>query len=152
MRSSATFASAYQMRQLFVSLLLFNSISNLLEIWNTFKQDMSDDFLYQARLTNRDRMYDQGIFNQSLRSIRVSLQSNGRDLNDFQLPIPPDMLPGEGDVLIDEERSKYDLTLQAHIRYTNVLLLNGHQLLAYNMIIGSPSSKSKHPMTYSMTE
>jgi len=56
MQSSETFASAYQMRHLFVSLLLFNSISNPLELWNTFKQDMSDDFLYQARLTNRERM------------------------------------------------------------------------------------------------
>jgi hypothetical protein len=137
MQNSATFASAYQMRHLFVSLLLFNSISNPLELWNTFKENMSDDFLYQARLMNRARMFDEGIFNQSLRSIRVSLQSNGRDLNDFQLPIPPDILHGEGNVLIDEERSKYDLTLQAQIRDTNVLLLNEHQQLAYNMIIDS---------------
>ena len=137
MRSSASFASAYQMRQLFVSLLLFNSISNPLELWNSFKEQMSADFFYQARLTNRERMYDEGILNQSLRSIRLSLQSYGRDLNDFQLPIPPDMLPGEGNVLVDEERGKYDLRLQAQIHDTNVLLLNEHQQLAYNMIMDS---------------
>ena len=137
MRCSASFASAYQMRQLFISLLLFNSISNPLELWNRFREEMSADFFYQARLTNRERMYDEGIFNQSLRSIRVSLQSNGRDLSEFQLPIPPDMLPGEGNLLIDEERGKYDLRLQAQIRDTNLLLLNEHQRLAYNMIIDS---------------
>ena len=47
------------------------------------------------------------------------------------------MLPGEGNVLIDEERGKYDLKVQAQIRDTNVLLLNEHQQLAYNMIIDS---------------
>jgi len=46
-------------------------------------------------------------------------------------------LPGEGNVLIDEERSKYDLTVQAQIRDTNVPLLNDHQLVAYNMIMDS---------------
>ena len=82
-------------------------------------------------------MYDEGIFNQSQRSIRLSLQSYGRDLNDFQLPIPLDALPGEGNVLIDEERSNYDLRLQAQIRDRNVQLLNEHQKFAYNKIIHS---------------
>ena len=49
MQSCATFASAYQMRHLFASLLLFNSISNPLELWNRFKERMSDDF---SRTTN----------------------------------------------------------------------------------------------------
>lgn len=52
-------------------------------------------------------IYDYGTFNQALRSIRLSLQSNGIDLNNFQLPISPDLLPSEGNVRIDEERSKY---------------------------------------------
>lgn len=110
MQTSATFASADQMRYLFVSLLLFNSIGNPLKLWNTFKQDMSDDFLYQAQITIRERIYDDGIFSQALRSIRLSLQSNGRDLDNFLLPILPELLPGEGNVLIDEERRKYDLS------------------------------------------
>ena len=108
-----------------------------MELWNRFKERMSDDFFYRARQTNRERMYDEGIFNQSLRSIRLSLQSYGRDLNDFQLPIPLDALPGEGNVLIDEERSNYGLRLQAQIRDRNVQLLNEHQKFAYNKIIHS---------------
>jgi len=137
MRTSATFASAFQMRHLFVSLLLFNSISNPLDLWHAFKQAMSDDFLYQARLTNRERTYDEAIFHQALRSIRLSLQSHGSDLIDFQLPIPPEVMPGEGNVLIHEERSKYDLALQAQIRDANVLLFNEQQRIAYNMIMDS---------------
>jgi hypothetical protein len=137
MELASTFASAHQIRHLFVSLLLYNSVSNPLQLWDTFKEHMSDDFLHQARNTNTEQVFDEQVFNKALRSIRVCLKSSGRDLADYQLPIPADLIPGEGNVLIDEERGKYDPVFQAQLRDTRVPMLNDQQQIAYNMIMNS---------------
>ena len=79
------------------------------------QEHMSDDFLHQARNTNMEQVFDTQVFNKALRSIRVCLNSRGRDLADYQLPIPAHLIPGEGNVLIDEERGKYDPVFQAQM-------------------------------------
>ncbi len=42
-------ASASCLRALFVTLLVFNVVANPLALWEHFKEDMAEDFLYQAR-------------------------------------------------------------------------------------------------------
>jgi hypothetical protein len=42
-------ASASCLRALFVALLVFNVVANPLAWWECFKEDMAEDFLYQAR-------------------------------------------------------------------------------------------------------
>ncbi len=42
-------ASASCLRALFVALLVFNAVANPLALWQRFKEDMAEDFLYQAR-------------------------------------------------------------------------------------------------------
>jgi len=42
-------ASASCFRALFVALLVFNAVANPLALWERFKEDMAEDFLYQAR-------------------------------------------------------------------------------------------------------
>ena len=137
MELASTFASADQLRHLFVSLLLYNSLSNPLQLWDTFKKELSEDYFYQARNRNRDQEHGEQIFNKALRAIRNCLKSNGRDLADYQLPIPADLVLGEGNVIIDEERSRYDHIIQQEVRDTSVPMLNEQQQLAYNMIMNS---------------
>ncbi len=41
-------ASASCLRALFAALLVFNAVANPLALWERFKEDMTEDFLYQA--------------------------------------------------------------------------------------------------------
>jgi hypothetical protein len=49
MEEAASMASASCLRALFVALLVFNVVVNPLALWEHFKEDMAEDFLYQAR-------------------------------------------------------------------------------------------------------
>jgi hypothetical protein len=44
----ASMVSASCLRALFVALLVFNDVANPLALWERFKEDMAEDFLYQA--------------------------------------------------------------------------------------------------------
>ena len=99
---------------------------------------MSEDFFVRhAHRTNNARYYGDGIFSHALRSINMLLRSNGRSLEQFQLPIPRSLLPGEGNILIDEERSKYNANAQSRFRDVHVPKLNEQQTLAYETIMQS---------------
>jgi hypothetical protein len=49
MEEVTNMASASCLRALFVALLVFNDVANPLALWEHFKEDMAEDFLYQAR-------------------------------------------------------------------------------------------------------
>jgi hypothetical protein len=49
MEEAASMASASCLRALFATLLVFNVVANPLALWECFKEDMAEDFLYQAR-------------------------------------------------------------------------------------------------------
>ncbi len=48
MEGAASMASASCLMALFTALLVFNAITNPLALWERFKEDMAEDFLYQA--------------------------------------------------------------------------------------------------------
>jgi len=49
MEEAASMASASCLRALFVASLVFNVVANPLALWERFKEDMAEDFLYEAR-------------------------------------------------------------------------------------------------------
>jgi hypothetical protein len=49
MEEAISMASASCLRALFAALLVFNAVANPLALWERFKDDMAEDFLYQAR-------------------------------------------------------------------------------------------------------
>jgi uncharacterized Tic20 family protein len=49
MEEAASMASASCLKALFATLLVFNVVANPLVLWECFKEDMAEDFLYQAR-------------------------------------------------------------------------------------------------------
>ncbi len=49
MEEAVSMASASCLRALFAALLVFNAVANPLALWERFKDDMAEDFLYQAR-------------------------------------------------------------------------------------------------------
>ena len=135
METASTFAHPIQLRNLFVTILLYNSVSDPPSLWNQFRECMSEDFLHRARRTDNARDYDNGVFSHALRSISMSLRSNGRSLEQFHLPLPTSLLPGEGNIQIDEERSKYNSNAQSIFRDTFIPKLNEKQMVAYQTIM-----------------
>jgi len=49
MEEVVSMASVSCLKALFVALLVFNAVANPLALWERFKDDMAEDFLYQAR-------------------------------------------------------------------------------------------------------
>jgi hypothetical protein len=49
MEEAVSMASASCLRALFTALLVFNAVANPLALWERFKDNMAEDFLYQAR-------------------------------------------------------------------------------------------------------
>jgi hypothetical protein len=49
MEEAVSMASASCLRALFAALLVFNAVTNPLVLWERFKDDMAEDFFYQAR-------------------------------------------------------------------------------------------------------
>jgi len=58
----------------------------------------------------------------------------GKTLEDFELPIPAQLI-APGDVVVSEERAKYNVTRQAQQLARDVPLLNQHQRSIYNNVI-----------------
>jgi len=141
MSEACTFSFPTKLRELFINILLFNEIAEPVTLWNSFKDQMSEDYLYQARqmTNNANRQLDDEIFFQTLRAIDRLLITNPhpRTLMDFGLPVPPPLLPYEGNLLVDDERARYDLEEQATLTEQYTSTLNEEQKHAYDVILHS---------------
>ena len=102
---------------------------------------MSDDFLHQARQlpNNAARQFDEDIYFHTLRAIDALMATNPhpQSLSDFGLPVPPPLQPYKGNLLVGEERARYDRNHLARVRDECVLKLNPHQREAYDTILHS---------------
>jgi hypothetical protein len=78
-------------------------------------------------MTNNERQFDDGIFNHTLIFINNNLKTKGHTMEEFHLPQPVILLQGEGDMLVDQERAKYNIAQQSVLPDTNVPLLNEQQ-------------------------
>jgi hypothetical protein len=82
-----------------------------------------------------NRQLDQAILDHGLREVEQLLQAQGgKTLEDFELPIRA-QLAALGDVVISEERARYNVTRQAQKLARDVPLLNQHQCSIYDNVI-----------------
>ncbi|XP_042980082.1 uncharacterized protein LOC122310265 [Carya illinoinensis] len=123
-------ASLYQMpsnlRQLFATILVYCNPTNPRYLWEHFEQDMSSDFQLTEDSQSNVRM-------QVLRSISMTLESMGRDINSFQL-LDRNIHFDEDEFLsreIDDELAVFipeeDLTAST--------LLNREQQIVYSLVL-----------------
>nr|GEX32834.1 DNA helicase [Tanacetum cinerariifolium] len=89
-------ATSPELRKLFVQILMFCEVSNLISLWHMFWKDMSDDILRRLSKTlhlpqiekTEAKMKANVLFD-----LEAMLNSNSKSLKDFGLPMPPqDML------------------------------------------------------------
>ncbi|KAG7956985.1 hypothetical protein I3843_11G152200 [Carya illinoinensis] len=122
-------ASLYQMpcnlRQLFATILVYCNPANPRYLWEHFEQDMSPDFQLIEHSQSNVRM-------QVLRSISMTLESMGRDINSFQLL--------DRNIHFDEDEflsKEIDDELAVLIPEEDILastLLNREQQIVYNLV------------------
>jgi hypothetical protein len=87
-----TFQNSKQLRELFVLILCDCNPSSPLGLWEKYKKNMADDYLYQERCALNDQhleLSDDMIFD-ALRDIQERLQRAGKRLQDYGLAPPPE--------------------------------------------------------------
>ena len=68
------------LRRLFASILVFCTPSDINMLWETFYEDLSEDYGKQVNITATSRL------NQTLQSIDYYLDSMGKSLTNYKLP------------------------------------------------------------------
>jgi hypothetical protein len=135
MEEAKSCASPRQIRALFATILAFNSVANPLELWNTFRDAMAEDFLYDLRrqLQDPERPYDDTIYGKALRALEQLLRGMGNyDLATFNLPHPGSI---PDDPLSEQELARYERNAQAAIRDRCAPALNDEQRRIYTTVM-----------------
>ena len=125
-----------QLRELFVTILLFIEPAIPLELWDKYKASFAEDFLHRARTVLPEVELDEHILNSVLLDLEYRLSKYGKSLSDFPgMPIPVNVSnPYEESRVILNELS-YRVNEQNHIMNHNLPLLNTDQLRIYNIVI-----------------
>lgn len=85
------FGSATSLRYLFVIIVAFCQVTDSVNLWNTFQENMTSDILIRRRreFNSDDVQYDQNIFHEALFELNKVVQLlSGKSINDFGLPMP----------------------------------------------------------------
>lgn len=91
LREACLLTNACQLRQLFVIIVVHCCASNPLELWELFRDEMSDDIRYRMEQTVQSPVeFNEEIFNMSLLDVQEKLHfaSNGKTMTDYGLPTP----------------------------------------------------------------
>ncbi|PAA84583.1 hypothetical protein BOX15_Mlig017082g4 [Macrostomum lignano] len=91
MQEASVVRSAGQMRDLFAILIATCGLSNPLQLWEDFKEDMAEDILHRARqlLQEQELPFTEAVFNEALLRIEDKvLELTDRPLHIFGLPTP----------------------------------------------------------------
>ncbi len=140
MEEASHWATGRRLRDLFASVLLFNEVINLGELWHRFVDDLSDDLQARARRESGDRdltLTTEQLHNIALHELEIILQWNERSLSDFPgMPLPTaDVEHYQSNQLIREEMS-YDSDALLHVVHDAKPHLNQDQVAFYQVVIG----------------
>ncbi|XP_071739204.1 uncharacterized protein [Rutidosis leptorrhynchoides] len=138
-------ATGSQLRELFVTMLLFCNISKPLQLWESSWEALSDGILHKRRkLFNFPDLIltESQIKNYCLLELQALLNRNGKSLDDYpDLPQPdPSMLTQMDNRLIREELN-YNIK-EMHLLHENLFRsLNPEQLTIYQRVIDAVTTK-----------
>lgn len=85
LQEAVLFSNSNQMRKLFVLILLNCCPTNPRQLWELFKDHMSEDILQQFRLKYNNPTLERfnAIYNIALNKINIALQKSGNDLSNY---------------------------------------------------------------------
>lgn len=134
-------STSHQLRELFVTLLLFCEVSNPSLLWEKNWSQLADDILYRQRcLLGLDDMLlsDSQIKNYTLYEIEIFLEKNDRSLKEFPTLLFPDLaLIRETNNRLIAEELNYDMQALAIEHRQLYASLNVEQLNVYTAVLQS---------------
>ena len=132
LNEAALTASPWQIRLLFVTILVFCEPSCPDQLWNKFRNHMSQDFSRKNR-----HALESYIIRQSLKGIDDLLHQYGKSLEDFPgMPIPPESTPQLEDLSnIMKEELGYNREEQFEKASDCEKKMNADQAEVYNKVI-----------------
>lgn len=86
MLEASKWATAWQLRHLFVSILLFAEVIDVNNLWKKYWKDLSDDFQTRVPRDSLEvcyRLSDDALMEKALLHIECILNRNGKSLNDY---------------------------------------------------------------------
>ncbi|XP_030964292.1 uncharacterized protein LOC115985490 [Quercus lobata] len=135
---ASNWASEQQLRQLFVTMILFCEVADPLSLWESNWKLITEDILNRQRRILQFQeliLSDDQLRNYGLYEIEQILQQYGRSLRDYlQMPQPNMDLIQNGNRLIQEEMS-YDVSSLKREHEILISGLNNEQRIIYNSIM-----------------
>ena len=146
---AASSAMPPQMRQLFVTILLFNVPTDPLVLRENHKASLAEDFLQRAKLSVPDVQLDDHILNSVLLDIEQRLEKHGESLSDYPgMSMPrnirnryeePRVIQDELDLCISDQLEQFQ---------TNANQLNAGQLIIFNTIMKVLDDSDVYPKVF----
>jgi ATP-dependent DNA helicase PIF1 len=140
MNDAAQWASAYQLRQLFVTLLLFCDVTNPTRLFNDHTENMSEDIRYRMNRNSsipNNSAADLFVNSSLLFELDKLLRDVGYSLSHFGLPIPDNIgsVSTNNRLMLDE--LSYDVTTLAESVAHDTPKLNHNQKNVFDAICNS---------------
>jgi hypothetical protein len=140
LHDAVQWASPYQLRQLFVTILLFCEVADPLKLFSDHSSHMSEDITYRvSRLSSSSSTSSMETFVTSslLFELEKLLHDAGYTLAHFSLPIPNDIATGSRDNIVLLEELSYDSNLLSSSVETDIPRLNNFPKIAFDAICSS---------------
>jgi len=133
-----------QLRNLFVTLLLFCCPVEPERLWNDFRQHICDDLCYRLQSTGRQDPQDTDVFNYGLWLIdQILAKTLQKSLKDFpHMPLPTHAWDDEDENPLIGEQLNYNRHHERTLAEERVAQLNAEQHHAYDQIISSVDSQA----------
>jgi len=137
LKEASMIQSGHQLRHLFATILIHCNPTRPEQLWMRYKQNLSDDILYQTQQELQDlnlQMTEQDIENRALYKLDNILIQQGKTLKDFpDMPIP-NTIDNMANHLLNEELNYKQSALYEFLNQ-NVPLLNEDQQNIYDEIM-----------------
>lgn len=144
LKDADLWASAAQLRDLFVTMLLYCEVGNPQKLWEDNWKILSEDILYQQRqmLSMPElTLPESHIKNLALFEIEKLLNKNCSSLKEYDMPLPPRDMMADLRYRLAYKEMNYDKNVQAQLHDELYATLNDEQLDAYGKIMDSVNKK-----------
>lgn len=140
LEEASHWSSPFNLRQLFVTLVMYCEVGDPKKLWDDSWELMSDDILYRLKKMldiNSLRMPHQDLQNYVLFELELLFNKNNSSLSQFKLPVPNRILSEDIDNRLLREETEYDIDA---LRCKHAKLfsgLNKEQLTIYCAVVSS---------------
>ncbi|XP_020082082.1 uncharacterized protein LOC109705725 [Ananas comosus] len=137
---AAYWSSASDLRQLFVTIIMFCEVADPVKLWNDYWESMSDDIIYRVKNLlgiSSLKMPDAEIQNYVLCELELLLNKNNSSLVQFKLPLPNRLLMEDSNNRLLREELDYDSNALRAEHMELFKGINRDQLIVYSAVLSS---------------